>query len=614
MPARAVASRPFPFLMTYVRLRRWHFAALAALVIGAGSCAVAVQYGMKLIVDAMAAVDRQAANVGGPLAFFLGLIAVESVLWRLSGWLGCRTVVASGVDMRVDLFEHLTGHSMRYFRQHLSGALGNRISATAGAAGAIFGTFTWNIVPPCVDFLGAIVVLTIVDWRMAATLAVFVAVIATVIFAFGVRGRPLHQAYGEQASRVGGEIVDTVANIWAVQAFSARRREGARLAAELAVEANAQRRSWMYLEKARVIHDVCLWVMAGSMLTWALTSWQAGGISAGDVVVVSALTFRILHGSRDLALALAGTAQQFGVIAEMLAVVAQPHSMPDKPGAPAFVPRAGAVELRHVNYAYPDGTQVFRDLNLKVPAGQKVGIVGPSGAGKSTLLALLQRVDDVSGGGILIDGEPIAAFARDSLRAAIAVVPQDVSLFRRSVMDNIRYGRPGASDEEVHAAARQAHCDEFIRQLPQGYDTVVGERGATLSGGQRQRLGIARAFLKNAPILLLDEATSSLDSRSERKVQAALTGLMRERTVVAVAHRLSTLSRFDRIIVLADGSIVEDGTLEELRGAGGMFSLLWNMQAGPHAGAAAPPRPRHSRARRRDRPGKSGEPAARRYG
>lgn len=211
---------------------------------------------------------------------------------------------------------------------------------------------------------------------------------------------------------------------------------------------------------------------------------------------------------------------------------------------------------------------------------------GPSGGGKSTLLALIQRLDEPQHGQIRIDGTPINEMAQDCLREGIAVVPQDISLFRRSIMENIRYSRPDASDEEVHVAARYALCDGFIRQMRHGYDTVIGERGATLSGGQRQRLAIARAFLKDAPVLLLDEATSALDTRSERAVQQALSDLIQGRTVIAVAHRLSTLSGFDRIVMLAAGRIVEDGSPHELLEHPGMFSSLWQAQSGSQRASA----------------------------
>ncbi|WP_304640371.1 ABC transporter ATP-binding protein [Pseudomonas sp.] len=570
-------NKPVAFLWHYVRERPWHFGTLLLLVTGAAGCAVAVQYGMKLLVDAMAEGERAAANVWLPLWLFLGLIVTENILWRLGGWLGCRTVVASVVDIRVDLFRHLTGHPMRYFNEHFAGSLGNRISALGAAAGGIYGSLAWKIVPPVIDFLGAVILLYFVDWRMAVALVLFVFIVAVLITAFGIRGRAKHQRFAAQAARVGGELVDAVSNVWTIKAFSARERESERLAHEIGFEAKAQRRSWMYLEKARVLHDICLSLMAGGMLIWAINLWIAGTITAGDVVLVSALTFRILHGSRDLALALVDTVQQIGAIDDTLKIIVQPHAL-DDPQA-ELRQADGEIVFENVGYAYPDRKKVFSGFDLRIPAGQKVGVVGPSGAGKSTLISLIQRLDDVQAGRIMIDGHDIRTVSQDSLREKIAVVPQETALFNRSIRENIRYGRPEATDEEVVIAARHAFCDAFIRQLPQGYDTLVGERGVMLSGGQRQRLGIARAFLKDAPILILDEATSALDSESEAEIQAALNDLVRHRTVVAVAHRLATLSSFDRILVMKDGRLVEDGSPRELRSRGGEFETLWKMQS-----------------------------------
>lgn len=572
-------SRPVAFLWHYICLRPWHFGGLLALIIGAAGCAVAVQYGMKLLVDAMAqgTSDRGAANVWSPLGLFISLIVIENVFWRLGGWLGCRTVVASVVDLRVDLFKHLTGHPMRYFTEHFAGSLGNRISAVGTAAGAIYGGLAWKIVPPIVDFIGAVVVLLTVDVRMAVALILFVAIVAALITGFGIRGRAKHQRFAAQSARVGGELVDAVSNVWTIKAFSARDREAERLAQEIGFEARAQRRSWMYLEKARVMHDICLSVMAGGMLIWAINLWIAGSVTAGDVVLVSALTFRILHGSRDLALALVDTTQHIGAIDDTLRIIVQPHGLTDSDAQ--LLLAEGDITFKDVSFSYPDRRSVFHHLDLHIPAGQKVGVVGSSGAGKSTLINLIQRLDDVQDGRILIDGQDIRSVSQDSLREKIAVVPQETALFNRSIRENIRYGRPSATDEEVVEAARSAFCDGFIRELPQGYDTLVGERGVMLSGGQRQRLGIARAFLKNAPILILDEATSALDTHSEAEIQVALNDLVHNRTVVAVAHRLSTLSSFDRILVLRDGRIVEDGAPHELRRRGGEFDALWRMQA-----------------------------------
>ena len=259
------------------------------------------------------------------------------------------------------------------------------------------------------------------------------------------------------------------------------------------------------------------------------------------MVLTLAMAFRILHGSRDFAFALVNATQFIARIAESIQVIGENHSVVDEPGARPLIHLGGSIEFENVDFSYPGGRRVFRWLRPAHRAGQRVGLVGPSGAGKSTLIGLVQRLADVDGGRVLIDDQDIRAMTQDSLRAAIAVVPQDILLFHRSVLENIRYARPEATDEEVLAAARAARCDDFIRALPEGYDTIVGERGTKLSGGQRQRLGIARALLKNAPIVVLDEATSALDSASEIEIQRALEVLMRGRTVLAIAHRLSTV-------------------------------------------------------------------------
>jgi len=569
---------PGAFIWHYVRSRPLHFTALALMVIAAAACAVYVQYVMKLLVDAMTgARDGEAAWQA--LWTFIGFIAIESLLLRLSGWLGCRTTVGVGVDMRLDLFEYLNGQPMRYFAENLAGSLGQRITLTAGNFGSLTNTVVWRVLPPGVDFLGALVVFATVDTGMMLALASAVVIIMAGLILFGERGRHLHRSYAGEASQAGGDLIDVISNMWAVKAFSARTSERARLARLFRHEAVAQRASWMYTEKARLIHDVALWVMAGGMLAWAVTLWSKGNITPGDVVVVSALTFRILHGSRDMALSLVDVVQQFGYIEDTLRVIAQPQTVRDVPDAPPLEPQGGAIEFRDVSFSYGHGRDAVHDINLHIPAGQKIGIVGPSGAGKSTLVHLLQRLHDVQSGDILIDGQSISSVQQDSLRSALSVVPQEITLFHRTIMDNIRFARPAATKEEVYQAACAANCEGFIRFLPDGYDTIVGERGTKLSGGQRQRIGIARAFLKDSPIIILDEATSALDTESEMQIQTALVRIMRNRTVIAVAHRLSTLTSFNRIIVMNGGRIVEEGTVAELRSRGGLFDRMWRLQA-----------------------------------
>jgi ATP-binding cassette subfamily B protein len=264
---------------------------------------------------------------------------------------------------------------------------------------------------------------------------------------------------------------------------------------------------------------------------------------------------------------------------ETLRVIGQVHTVCDCADTTPLKPSAGEIEFRNVSFGYDPAQPVLFDINLVIRAGEKVGIVGPSGAGKSTIAHLLQRLYDVDTGQILIDGQLINKVSQESLSAALAVVPQEITLLHRTVLDNIRFGRPAASDDEVYAAANAAHCDTFVRQLPDGYQTIVGERGTKLSGGQRQRIGIARALLKKASILILDEATSALDTESELRIQHNIIGVAHDRTVIAVAHRLSTLTAFDRILVVQQGRIVEQGAAGELRRRGSVFRHMWRMQA-----------------------------------
>ena len=577
------------FMAHYLRSRPIQFLALLGVVLGASTCGVGVQYGMKLLIDAMTAAGRRGPAIDIALVVFIGLVAVEAVLWRLSGWLGARTTIRAGVDIKLDLFRHLAGQSMRFFQDQMGGALGHRLTATAGAFGAIVNRMVWDIAPPCVSFFGALLLFATLDGWMTAALAGFVTATTVGLVCFGLHGRRHHRIFARRSSEAGGELMDVINNMLAVKTFSARDRERARLAETFGGEAQAHTQSWLYNEKIRVANDVALVLMAAATLAWSVHLWRIGRITPGDVVLVSTLTFRLLHGSRDLAMSLIDMGQQYTFIGETLRLVGQPHTVLD----PAITRRApqrdGAITLDKVSFGYRPETPILHNLNLHIPAGQRVGLVGTSGAGKSTLTQLVQRLYEVNSGQVLVDGQPVQAYHQDDLRARIAVVPQEVSLFHRTVMENIRFGRPEASDAEVFAAARAAHCEDFIAHLQDGYDTVVGERGAKLSGGQRQRIGIARAFLKDAPILILDEATSALDAESEATVQMALTNLMEGRTVLAIAHRLATLTDMDRILVLADGEVVEDGSPFELQRRGGDFARLWRMQT--NGRVVALPRP-----------------------
>jgi ATP-binding cassette, subfamily B, bacterial len=588
--------KPEAFIWHYLVLNAPLFLGLLLSGVGAASCAVGVQYAMKILVDAIGGA-RDSNKPWLVLAVFMSLIALESVLWRVTGWLTCRATVGAGVQMRADLFRYLAGQPMRYFAENLAGSLGQRITSTAGNFGALSNAFVWRVLPPCVDFFGAMFVFSLIDARLMIALFCSVACVTAGLIFFGERGRPLHAKYAEFSNSVGGDLTDVISNMWLVKAFSAAQAELKRLRSRFSSEATAQRASWMFTERARLFHDVALWTMAGVMLAWCLNLWSQNRITPGDVVLVSALTFRILHGSRDMALALIDISQQFGFIHETLRVIALPQTVTDRPAAPPLRAPDGAVELRDVSFSYEHGRDAIHGMSLRIPAGQKLGIAGVSGAGKSTLVHLIQRLSDPQMGSITIDGQLISEVTQDSLRQAIAVVPQETTLLHRSVAENILIARPTASMEEVYEAASAAQCDSFVRDLPEGYQTIIGERGTKLSGGQRQRIGIARAFLKDARIVIFDEATSALDTHSEVRIHRALLDVMRTRTVIAVAHRLSTLAGFDRVVVIDQGHIVEDGSPEDLRNANGIFAGMWRLQAeglnpstnvGHHAGARPP--------------------------
>ena len=376
-----------------------------------------------------------------------------------------------------------------------------------------------------------------------------------------------------------GEVVDLVGNMPLVRAFSAHKREYARFDGTIGTEMTARRRSLLYLEKLRVIHAAITVLAVCGLLYWAIGMWEVGSATSGQVVLVCTLGITILAATRDLAVALVDATQHTARLSEALTTLLQPHTLRDHPEARPLERKGASIAYEHVAFAYPDGRQVFADFNLRITAGQRVGLVGRSGGGKSPLFTLLQRYYDLPGGTIRVDDQDITRVTQESLREAITVVPQDISLFHRSLRENIRYGRPDATDEQVWAAAQAARCTDFIEDLPQGFDTIVGDRGVKLSGGQRQRIAIARAILKDAPILLLDEATSALDSESEEAIREALGNLMQGRTVIAIAHRLSTLKDFDRIVVLADGGVLQDGSPENLTHLDGFYRDLIRREA-----------------------------------
>ena len=578
--------RPFPFVLRYLRRRRAAHVVIVSAVAAAVACSVGTQYGVKNLVDSLTAGSSHASSVWLAFGFLMALIAADNLLWRVASWTASFTFVGVTGDLRRDMFRHLTGHAPSYFSDRLPGMLTSRITATSNAVFTVENMFVWNVLPPCIATVSAILLIGTVSLAMSAGLIVIAGIMLMAMFHLAAAGKPLHDDFADKAAAVDGEMVDVISNLPLVRAFCGLSYEHDRFDATVERELDARGRSLRYLEKLRLLHAAVTILLTIALLAWVITLWQQGGATTGDVVLVCTLGLSILSATRDLAVALVDVTQHVARLTEAIATLLLPHELKDHPEAEPLVRSGAAVGFNNVAFHYPGGVQVFEKFNLRIQPGQRVGLVGHSGGGKSSLFALLQRFYDIQHGSVTIDGQDISRVTQQSLREAISVVPQDISLFHRSIMENIRYGRPNATDDEVLRAAIAARCD-FIENLPEGMATMVGDRGIKVSGGQRQRIAIARAFLKDAPILLLDEATAALDSESEEAIREALSRLMRGRTVIAIAHRLATLRNFDRVVVLQGGRIIEDGPPDILVQGRGPYRELVAREMGRLASHAA---------------------------
>jgi ATP-binding cassette subfamily B protein len=567
------AHRPFPFVLRYLRQRLAAHIAIVACVMAAVACSVGTQYGVKYLVDNLSAGPDRAGGVWLAFIFLMSLIAADNFLWRIASWTASFTFVGVTGDLRRDIFRHLTGHAPSYFSDRLPGMLTSRITATSNAVFTVENMFVWNVLPPCMATVSAIALIGTVSLPMAAGLIVVAGAMVMAMFRLAAAGKPLHDDFANKAAAVDGEMVDVINNMPLVRAFCGLSFEHDRFDATVNRELTARGRSLRYLEKLRILHAGFTVMLTIALLAWAIMLWQRGAATTGDVVLICTLGLSILSATRDLAVALVDVTQHVARLTEAIATLLLPHELNDDPEAEPLVKAGAAIAFNNVSFRYPGGIKVFDRFSLRLQAGQRVGLVGQSGGGKSSLFVLLQRFYDVQQGGITIDGQDISRVTQQSLREAISVVPQDISLFQRSILENIRYGRPTATDDEVLRAAIAARCD-FVETLPEGLATMVGDRGVKLSGGQRQRIAIARAFLKDAPILLLDEATAALDSESEEAIREALGRLMRGRTVIAIAHRLATLRNFDRVVMLKAGRIIEDGPPDRLMQGEGPYRQL----------------------------------------
>jgi ATP-binding cassette subfamily B protein len=513
----------------------------------------------------------------------LSIGGIGLLVWFLRRALSLSTIYIEARAMStlyVDAFDYLIKHSYQFFISQFAGTLTRRISKYAGSFETLFDSFASSFVPTILYVIGAVSILFARNHSLGLLLGAWAILFAIFQVYVSRLRQPIRTMRAEEDSALAGTFADAISNQNTIAIFSGASHEH-----ENTVKAVGR---WRAITLRSWVADDYIWGAQGflmvlinvSLLYGAFRFWERGELTVGDFVLIQSYLLGIFDNLNSITRELRRVYDGFADAGEMVHIMQTPHSVKDRDGAQELDVLEGKINVTGVHFQFNEARPILNNLTLSIVGGEKVALVGPSGAGKSTITKLLLRLYDVGSGSIEIDGQDIARVTQESLRNAIAFVPQEPILFHRSLLENIRYGRRDATDEEVIEAAKLAHCHEFISELPEAYGTFVGERGVRLSGGERQRIAIARAILKNAPILLLDEATSSLDSQSEKYIQDSLEVLMEGKTVIVIAHRLSTIMKMDRIIVLEHGMVEADGTHMELIASDGLYRKLWNIQAG----------------------------------
>ena len=575
--AKEIPKNPWGFFL-YVSLQHkfWAISAILAVVVAATS-SVSTNYIFKLIIDAIEQADMNKAMFWG-LTFPVAMFFVQ-VFYRLSGYCGAYWTNKSIKTANDTLVGYLLKHSHNFYINRFAGSISSKVGNVHNAFSDIVPDFLWGFLSSVITLIVTLLYIFQVN-NVAAGLFLFLLII---LFFLNKKLAPkkaqLSKESAEARTLLTGKIVDVFANAATVRQYVQNKSEYANIQTLTTNKFKAGIKSWLYSEKLVLLNSVVLVLFSIAIFWLLVTRWSQGEITAGDFILVMSLIFNITGSLLFIGRAFNDMSRVAGEMKEGLDDILLPHDIVDVPHAKSLKANSGEILWDKVNFSF-DMNQVFKDFTLTIPAEQRIGLVGSSGAGKTTFVSLMLRQHELSGGKIMIDGQDISQVKQDSLRGAIALVPQEPSLFHRTIRENIAYAKPNASLAEVILAAKKAQAHEFIAKLPLGYETIVGERGIKLSGGQKQRVAIARAILKNAPILILDEATSALDSESEHEIQKALHLLMAGKTVIAIAHRLSTLREMDRIIVLENGKIIEDGSHEALLASGGHYASLWSHQAG----------------------------------
>lgn len=541
-------------------------------------------YAMKLIIDKVAEVgtdtDHLFEAVRFPVILYVSLAGFIAIVFRFYDWVMIRTFPKMKSEIISEMFEYVQGHSYNYFQQNFSGSLANKILDMAKGVTTVISNIFDHFIARALSLVVGAITMYFVHPVFSLALIIWSAIFITVATLLAKHGQKYSANFSESRSAVVGKIVDSITNVLNVKLFARESFENRALRTKLEETSAKDRQLHWYLLKVKTFYSVAIFSLIITMITLLLYQRSRNAVTVGDFALILTLTVMLIDEVFFIASQLVTFSEELGTCQQALSIISPKHELVDQVGAKPLQVTNGEILFEKVHFQYKKGQSVFTDKSIVIHPGEKVGLVGFSGSGKSTFVNLILRFFDVDSGQIRIDGQDIKTVTQASLRNQIGMIPQDPVLFHRSLLDNIRYGRLDATDDEVVNCAKKANCHEFIEKLHGQYQALVGERGVKLSGGQRQRIAIARTLLKNAPILILDEATSSLDSITEHDIQSSLAMLMENRTTIVIAHRLSTLSRMDRILVFHEGRIIEDGSHNELLNHNGHYAKMWSMQAG----------------------------------
>ncbi|OGY88827.1 MAG: hypothetical protein A3B30_02870 [Candidatus Komeilibacteria bacterium RIFCSPLOWO2_01_FULL_52_15] len=525
-------------------------------------------------------VSVQNAAVGLLIAI-LGFYLVAWVFWRIASFASVHLQTRVMTDLANRCFQYIHRHSTSFFNSTFVGSLVRRVGRFSRAFETIADIILWDLTGIIVSIVMVASVLAYRNRYLGLAILVWIIIYVSANYLFSRYKLKLDTARSMQDSRVTGVLADTITNQQNIKFFTGYRNEVDNFAHETDTLRKMRFKAWSVENVFEAGQILLMIFMEVGVMYLAFRLWLRGIITVGDFVLIQSYLFSVITRLWNVGRMIRRFYEALAEAEEMTEILDTPHEITDAKSTHVLQVSDGRIEFRSVSFSYQKTRRVLSDITFVIAPRERLAIVGSSGSGKSTVVNLLLRNYDVESGKIFIDGENIRSVTLDSLWKNISVVSQDAILFHRSIIENIRYGKPDATDAEVAAAAQLAQAHDFITRFPDGYETYVGERGIKLSGGERQRIAIARAILKNAPILVLDEATSSLDSESEHLIQKALAALMKNKTVIVIAHRLSTIMQMDRILVIADGKIVEEGSHQELAARKiGIYKSLWERQVG----------------------------------